>query len=191
MVAVGVLLICRLLGLGGESIEEDVNKATPALFDLGGDDAMTTKASPTSLGKQQGANIATKKAAPHEATASCPMQADEAMTTKAAPHKAATSGPTQADKAMTMKAAPHEAAASGPMQANEAMTTQATFHEATARGRIMAIGMTTDMAPAAVLAAVAGETETTGIAKFAINSTKPKFLALPCTDPECDSVDSE
>ncbi len=53
------------------------------------------------------------------------------------------------------------------------------------------IGMTTEMAPAAAVAKVAGETETTGIAKFAINSSKADFLALPCTDPECDSVDSE
>jgi hypothetical protein len=53
------------------------------------------------------------------------------------------------------------------------------------------IGMTTEMAPAAAVAAVAGETETTGIAKFAISSSKADFLALPCTDPECNSVDSE
>ncbi len=81
-VAVGALLIRRLLGLGGESIGEDVGEATPAPFDLGGDGAMTMKASHTSLGKQQGANITTKKAAPHEATASGPTQADEAMTTQ-------------------------------------------------------------------------------------------------------------
>ncbi len=53
------------------------------------------------------------------------------------------------------------------------------------------IGMSTEMAPAAVVATVAGKTETTGIAKFAINSSKADFLALPCTDRECDSVDSE
>jgi hypothetical protein len=53
------------------------------------------------------------------------------------------------------------------------------------------IGMSTEMAPVAAAATVAGETETTGIAKFAINSFKADFLALPCTDPECDSLDSE
>ncbi len=52
-------------------------------------------------------------------------------------------------------------------------------------------GKTTEMAPAAAVAKVVGKTETTGIAKFAINSSKADFLALPCTDPECDSVDSE
>ncbi len=30
-----------------------------------------------------------------------------------------------------------------------------------------------------------------GIVKFAINFSKADFLALPCTDPECDSVGSE
>jgi hypothetical protein len=56
---------------------------------------------------------------------------------------------------------------------------------------VVVIGMTTEMAPAAAAATVAGETETTGIAKFAINFSKADFLAIPCTDPECDSVDSE
>ncbi len=40
----------------------------------------------------------------------------------------------------------------------------------------MVIGMTTEMAPAAAAATVAGETETTSIAKFTINSSKLIFL---------------
>ncbi len=88
---------------------------------------MTMKASPTSLGKHQGANIATKKAAPHEAAASSPMQADEAMMTKAgqaATHEATARGGMLCNNPMTTKAASHKATASGPTQANEAIMTR-------------------------------------------------------------------
>ncbi len=59
-------------------------------------------------------NTMTTKPAPHKATASGLMLADEdkAMTMKPAPHKAAVSGQTPANnEAMTKKPAPHEAAA--------------------------------------------------------------------------------
>jgi hypothetical protein len=53
------------------------------------------------------------------------------------------------------------------------------------------MAMATEMAPAEEAAKAGGDTETITIDKFSITSSKPDFLALPHTDRECDSVDSE
>ncbi len=53
------------------------------------------------------------------------------------------------------------------------------------------MAMVTEMAPAEEAAKAGGDTETITIDKFSITSSKPDFLALPHTDHECDSVDSE
>ncbi len=53
------------------------------------------------------------------------------------------------------------------------------------------MAMANDMAPAEEAVKAGGGTETITIDKFSITSSKPDFLALPHTDHECDSVDSE
>ena len=53
------------------------------------------------------------------------------------------------------------------------------------------MAMSTEIAPADEVAKAGGDTETITIDKFVFNSSKPGFLALPQTDPECHSVDSE
>ncbi len=53
------------------------------------------------------------------------------------------------------------------------------------------MAMATEMAPAEEAVKAGGDTETIAIDKFSITSSKPDFLALPHTDRECDSVDSE
>jgi hypothetical protein len=53
------------------------------------------------------------------------------------------------------------------------------------------MAMATEMAPAEEAAKAGGDTETITIDKLSITSSKPDFLALPHTDRECDSVDSE
>ncbi len=91
---------------------------------------------------------------------------------------------------MAMVMAPEAATAEGVTEMAAVMAPVAATAEELTEMAVV-IGMTTEMAPAAAAATVAGEIETTGIAKFAINSSKADFLALPCTDPECDSVNYE
>ncbi len=91
---------------------------------------------------------------------------------------------------MAMVMAPVASTAEGVTEMAMVMAPAAATVEEVTKMAVV-IGMSTEMAPAAVAATVARETETTGIAKFAINSSKADFLALPCTEPECDSVDSE
>ncbi len=103
-----------------------------------------------------------------------------------APAAATTEGVTE----MAVVMAPAASTAEGVTETAMVMASAAATAEEVTEMAVV-IGMTTEMAPAAAAATVTGETETTGIAKFAINSSKADFLALPCPDPECDSVDSE